>query len=306
MLAAAPAASPPVVAVAAVPVARPSAGQLRAMVGQTRSQQADLLLLVAKTPQQAAATMDAISGYVPPRVPSHSTRVTAPSAPAAASPGVPIPGVPIPEASTPAASSATASPQATAVVNGPPDVSVIFSPSGNAAVIQHLPASVRIIGVAGNLLRPPMTPGGRGGLALLWACLLLGFAYLATRTVAVLRAAPAPPRPGGFIPPDDRSPVSPVPPAADATQRLRASYSILTRHQPRTSVDGWQPQCPWCGSFSLRAVADPAADHSHVCLSCGHRWPTADRESWPDTILSHRRRNLTDDLAPPTGPKEMT
>ncbi len=143
---------------------------------------------------------------------------------------------------------------------------------------------------------------------LLWACLLLGFAYMLGRTVAVSRSAPAPPGPGEYTlpedrsgehtPPEDRSPITLVPPAADAAERLRRGYDILTRHQPRTPVDGWQPQCPWCGSFSMRVIAGPAAGHGLVCRSCGHRCQGAGRESWPDTVLSHRRRNLTaDDLS---------
>jgi hypothetical protein len=60
--------------------------------------------------------------------------------------------------------------------------------------------SVGVISVTGNLLRRPVTSGGRGGLALPSACLLLALAYLVTRMVTVPRAALAPPGPGGFIP----------------------------------------------------------------------------------------------------------
>jgi hypothetical protein len=215
------------------------------MAEQARSHQASLLLLVAKTTQQAAAL-----------------------------------------------------PRAVPVISGPPAVSVILNPSGTEAVIRQLPANVQVIDVAGQLLRPAVKPGGRGGLVLLWACLLLGFAYLVTRTVL------APPPPDQVPPPEWTAPslAPPVLPATDAMQRLRDSHDILARHEPPTSVDGWQPQCPWCGSFSLRAAAAAAeaADQGHVCLSCGHRWPAADRESWPDTVLSHHRRHPTADPAEPT------
>ena len=50
--------------------------------------------------------------------------------------------------------------------------------------------SVWVISVTGNLLRPPVTSGGRGGLALPSACLLLALAYLVTRMVTVPRAGP--------------------------------------------------------------------------------------------------------------------
>lgn len=58
--------------------------------------------------------------------------------------------------------------------------------------------------MTGNLLRPPVTSGGRGGLALPSACLLLALAYLVTRMVTVPRAALAPPGPGGFVTDSDR------------------------------------------------------------------------------------------------------
>ena len=336
LLAAAPATTSPVVAVAAIPGGPPSPGPLRALVARARSDQASVLILVAKTPQLAAATMNALTGYVPPpRVlpeptPSATPRTgkkhrspvsPAASASAASQPAAPTAG---PASPTAVPTAASPSPVVTAI-NGPPDVSVVYSPTGTAAVIAQLQPSVEVIDGTGTLLRAGVKPGGRGLLALLWACLLLGFAYLVIRALTAPRTARAPstapsqpPTPGeetgayprppppertppGWTPPvpgpdnEDlpaevsmRAPGVSVPPPDVDLEQLRVSYDILASHQPRTPGGGWQPQCPWCGSFSLRARADP--DPGYACLACGSRWETADPGSWPDVVLSHRRQ----------------
>jgi hypothetical protein len=334
LLAAAPATTSPVVAVAVGPA---TAGPLRALVARARSDQASMLILVAKTPQLAAATMNALTGYVPPprvlpeptpsATPRTSEKHRRPASPeasasAASQPAAPTAGPPSPTAIPTAASP---SPLVTAI-NRPPDVSVVYSPTGTAAVVAQLQPSVEVVDGTGTLLRAGVKPGGRGLLAVLWACLLLGFAYLVIRALTAPRTARAPstapsqpptpseetgayPRPPppeltppGWTPPvpgsDNEdlpdevcmrtpSPVS-VPPPDDDLEQLRVSYDILASHQPRTPGGGWQPQCPWCGSFSLRARADP--DPGYACLACGYRQEAADPGSWPDVVLSHRRQ----------------
>ncbi len=99
-----------------------------------------------------------------------------------------------------------------------------------------------------------MTSGGRGRLALPSACLLLALAYLVTRMVTVPRAALAPPGPGGFIPPDDRSPVSPSP-ACLIFLRGSRSHSPPTRRTYLTTTHAS------CSSFPACCRAPASAHH---------------------------------------------
>jgi hypothetical protein len=335
------------IAVAAVPAAKSLAAPLKAIVADARAHDASLLLLVARTPGQAAAATDALDGYQPP----HPAR----SAPPATKPAKSSKKRKARRSATATAvRTATASPTVTAsptatvrahAISGPPAFAVIFQRGGTDAVTRQLPASADVltIGASGDSLRYVARPGGHGGLVLLFSCLLLGFAYLTSRTVSALRASPGPgraaagtdlphadpgrapafpgrppgrppsgpgelrpgesARPGGRPPPlirhDDKLPDIPESPGPAAGDRLLAASGTLTRHWPPEVGDGWQPQCPWCGSFSVRASPASEVGHDNTCLACEHHWKAADPGSWPDTVLSHRRRHATADTSRP-------
>jgi hypothetical protein len=171
------------------------------------------------------------------------------------------------------------------------DVSVLVSSSGLESIASDLPPAARVIDADGNQLRAGVTPGGPGLLVLLWACLLLLFAYLVTRVVVRLRTATVPPDTGPPTGPPglgERSePVTVLRPTAPIVPR-RTAGSILARYLPPDPVARWEPQCPQCGA----PPAAPATASGYECLSCGCRWRTsADPAEWPDVVLSHRRRH---------------
>jgi hypothetical protein len=128
-------------------------------------------------------------------------------------------------------------------------------------------------------MRAGAVPGGPGLLVLLWACLLLLFAYLVTRVVFQLRPSAGAPGPA----------ITPGPPPLAAQSPAGA---ILASHLPPDPMARWEPQCPRCGA----CAAASAAVNGYECLSCGYRWATADPAEWPNVVLSHRWRH---DSSPP-------
>jgi hypothetical protein len=340
LLAAAPATTQSLVAVANVPTpSKQLKTALQAFVTEANSQHANLLLLVATEPRQAAAAADALSGYVPPRPrPAPSPAKTGKKHKNGKAGGH---GRPAPAHTTTAGQ---AWPIATLSVDlasaapstnpGRPPTAVIFSPSGDAAVIGQLPASARVIMVpAGTVLRPGAQPGGRGLLVLVWACLLLGFSYLATRAIAVSRATPispdgpaetsgtaavgglgnpsAPPRAGtGTLeipgPPQPTPtfkrlrwepplPRKPTPPPQPPRlPELQPPGHILDGLEILARHQPTQPAERWAPQCPWCGSFSGPGDN-HRCLSCGFGWPETDRHSWPDTVLSHRRQTMTAD-----------
>ena len=323
VLAAAPSVDEPVIAVAPVPSAKSLSAPLKGIVADALAHNAGLLLLVARTPGQAAAATDALDGYVPPPPPR--------PAPPARKPGESSKKRKVGRSATPSPT-ATRSPTATApphAISGPPPFAVIYQRDGIDAVVRQLPASadVLVMGASGDSIRYAARPGGHGGLLVLFSCLLLAFAYLMSRTVSALRTSPdsgraaagtsgrpsgrPPSRPGEFRPGqpdqsgrrplltrrDDEPPDIPESPGPADDDRLLAASAILDRYRPSAVGDGWQPQCPWCGSFSVRALVAPSASHDLACLACEHHWQAADPGSWPDTVVSHRRRHAAADTS---------
>jgi ribosomal protein S27AE len=171
--------------------------------------------------------------------------------------------------------------QALSGSRSPMDISVLVSSSGSAAIASELPVAARVIDADGNLMRAGAAPGGPGLLVLLWACLLLLFAYLVTRVVIQLRPSARGPGPS----------ITPGPQPSPAVAQSPAG-AILASYLPPDPMTRWEPQCPRCGAFT----AASAAVNGYECLSCGYRWPTADPMEWPNVVLSHRRRH---DGSPP-------
>jgi hypothetical protein len=303
----------PVIAIAVISGELPSPHQIQAVITDAHDHRADMLLLEAKNWQQAAATSEALSGYIPPPVrpapkpvctsngsgngrktQTGSTRQVGTAA---------IPGVSA--SPSPAKNSAPrcrtpkpppSPPGRTVPMNlESMDVAVVTAahPEGIAA---RLPAAAQVIDTNGNVIRAGVTPTGPGLLVLLWGCLLIIFAGLATRGIALLRPPSAPPARAPTPDPPVRTPpaqqpVQPVDgPVAPPEQPVKApprslAGDILAKYQPSNPVTRWQPQCPRCGSFRVESAGGDGA-----CQSCGHRWPWADQESWPDVVVSHRRR----------------
>lgn len=156
----------------------------------------------------------------------------------------------------------------------PMDISVLVSSSGPAAIASQLPVAARVIDADGSLVRAGAVPGGPGLLVLLWACLLLLFAYLVTRVVSQLRPAAGEPGPA----------ITQGPPPSVAQS---PAVAILASYLPPDQMAHWEPQCPQCGAFT----AASAAVNGYECLSCGYRWATAAPVEWPNVVLSHRRRH---------------
>ncbi|MGA2830578.1 MAG: hypothetical protein ABSF03_31200 [Streptosporangiaceae bacterium] len=309
------AAPQPVIAIAVIPAGHPSPQQIQAVITGAHDHQAGMLLLDTGTWQQAAATSEALSGYIPPPVQPTPTpictlvepgRNKAQKGSAGQAGTAPRPG-----------KSASPSPAKSPVLRcmipkpppGPPgqtvpmnlgsmDVSVVTA-ANPERIAAHLPAAARVIDANGNVIRAGFTPGGSGLLVLLWGCLLLVFAGLTVRGTALFRSPPpAPPRrptpgPSAGTPPPERAQVRRLDEPATPERSVKARSSrlardILARYQPPDPVARWQPQCPRCGSFRVEPGVDGCA-----CQFCGHRWPRAERESWPDVVVSLRGRRGT-------------
>jgi hypothetical protein len=231
---------------------------------------------------------------------------------------------------------AAAALQVLSALKSPLDVSVQVAPSGAAGIAGEFPAAARVIDANGNLLRSGTVAGGPGLLVLLWAALLLAFAYLAFRVAADLgllgrRVAPdltggqgTVPHPpvgrlgvdapdgqpavlhplgdGGTVldPPGGQrggDPPGDRPTVPETRPAPSTAAGILAGYLPGDPRARWEPQCPRCGSFSVAAAGPGAADGCQ-CRSCEYRWPAADPTEWPDVVVSERRR-LTEGPALP-------